>query len=328
MDLQPPETRPTEAQCFNFNLPVPVPEDDLIDAIEEVVGVGGLQYLQPLGGTKFLAAVSSMAQATKMLAAGSLLVAGHQVPLVQLAAPVVFVKVRRLPPSVSNDALAAALSPFGKVREVTEPVFKSRSHVRSGTRLVKLDMQGAPPNFITVAGHRAVLEYRGMRKVRARCGAKGHLRATCTATRCGRCAAYGHEADSCHAACMRCGENQVTSDFIAPRSYAAALEAPGSTPQAPLEATPAPRQDEVDNTTSDTPETDEAEQPFAVEVSKDLTSSDALSDLENLEAALFHAQPTPAQEQQCGTETESATPEVVPQDPRLVNPISQVADLC
>ncbi|XP_077507364.1 uncharacterized protein LOC144117403 [Amblyomma americanum] len=61
-------------------------------------------------------------QATKIFAAGSVLAAGNEVPLLQMAAPVVYVTVFRLPPSVSDDALAAALSPYGKPAAGVEPL--------------------------------------------------------------------------------------------------------------------------------------------------------------------------------------------------------------
>ncbi|KAK8775399.1 hypothetical protein V5799_031255 [Amblyomma americanum] len=78
--------------------------------------------------------MSSMAQVTKMVAAGSFLIAGKQAPLTQIAAPVVYVTVLRLPPTVTDDALAAALGAYGKVGMVSEPVFKSRGYVQNRCR--------------------------------------------------------------------------------------------------------------------------------------------------------------------------------------------------
>ncbi|KAK8771253.1 hypothetical protein V5799_025504 [Amblyomma americanum] len=86
-----------------------------------------------------------------------------------MAAPLVYVTVFRLPPTVTDDALAAALGAYGKVSAVTEPVFKSRDYIRNGCRILKLEMQRVPPNFLTVLSHRAMLEYRGMKWVCSRC---------------------------------------------------------------------------------------------------------------------------------------------------------------
>ncbi|XP_077491355.1 uncharacterized protein LOC144101988 isoform X2 [Amblyomma americanum] len=66
-------------------------------------------------------------------------------------------------------------------------------------------MQQAPPDFLTVGGHRAMLEYRGMKRVCSRCRGEGHLGAACTSTRCSRCGAYGRETETLQAACKRCG---------------------------------------------------------------------------------------------------------------------------
>ncbi|XP_077491353.1 uncharacterized protein LOC144101988 isoform X1 [Amblyomma americanum] len=131
MTLPPPATRPTKSECFYFTVPEPVPADDPIEA---VVGVRGLQYLQHLGGTKFLCAMSLMAQATKMVVVGCFLVAGKQVPLTQIAAPVVYVTVFRLPPTVTDPALASALGAYRKVRMVSESIFKRLGYVQNGCR--------------------------------------------------------------------------------------------------------------------------------------------------------------------------------------------------
>ncbi|KAH7974325.1 hypothetical protein HPB49_014175 [Dermacentor silvarum] len=165
MDRPAPVQRPTKAQCFLFNVPVSTPVDAIIDSVEEVVGAGGLQYLQHHGGNKFLAAVRSAAQAAKMAAKGSLLLANKIVPLERMGTAVVYVTVYRLPPCVSDDVLTAALAPYGKCRGISDVVFKDRTDISNGSRLVKLEMVKPPPNFIMVTGFRVMLEYKGMKRV-------------------------------------------------------------------------------------------------------------------------------------------------------------------
>ncbi|KAK8788203.1 hypothetical protein V5799_022020 [Amblyomma americanum] len=143
----------------------------------------GADYLQHLGGLRFLAAVASMAQVSKMLARGCLLIAGKEVPLEQMGVPVVHMTVYRLPPCVSNANLVAAFALYGKVRLVTETAFLSRNSIGNRTRLVWLEMTKSPPNFLTVAGTRAIIEYRGMRRVCSRCGGEGHFDAACKQVR-------------------------------------------------------------------------------------------------------------------------------------------------
>ncbi|XP_072142315.1 microtubule-associated serine/threonine-protein kinase 3-like [Dermacentor andersoni] len=173
MDRPTPAQRPTKAQCFLFNVPVSTPVDAIIDSIEEVIGAGGLQYLQHHGANKFLAAVRSAAQAAKMAAKGSLLLANKVVPLERMGTSVVYVTVYRLPPCVSDDALIAALAPYGKCRGISDVVFEERADISNASRLVKLDMVKPPPNFIMVTGFRVMLEYKGMKRVCSKCGAEG-----------------------------------------------------------------------------------------------------------------------------------------------------------
>ncbi|KAH7965251.1 hypothetical protein HPB49_005406 [Dermacentor silvarum] len=218
MDRPAPVQRPTKGQCFLFNVPVSTPVDAIIDSVEEVVGAGGLQYLQHHGGNKFLAAVRSAAQAAKMAAKGSLLLANKIVPLERMGTPVVYVTVYRLPPCVSDDVLTAALAPYGKCRGISDVVFKDRTDISNGSRLVKLEMVKPPPNFITVTGFRVMLEYKGMKRVCSKCGAEGHFGASCTSSRCARCAIFGHPTATCNAPCRRCNGEHATVDCVQPQS--------------------------------------------------------------------------------------------------------------
>ncbi|KAH7960576.1 hypothetical protein HPB49_021268 [Dermacentor silvarum] len=234
MDRPAPVQRPTKALCFLFNVPVSTPVDAIIDSVEEVVGAGGLQYLQHHGGNKFLAAVRSAAQAAKMAAKGSLLLANKIVPLERMCTPVVYVTVYRLPPCVSDDVLTTALAPYRKCRGISDVVFKDRTDISNGSRLVKLEMVKPPPNFITVTGFRVMLEYKGMKRVCSKCGEEGHFGASCTSSRCARCAIFGHPTATCNAPCRRCNGEHATVDCVQPRSYAAAV-APATPAQPALE---------------------------------------------------------------------------------------------
>ncbi|KAH7932709.1 hypothetical protein HPB49_001399 [Dermacentor silvarum] len=229
MDKPAPVQRPTEAQCFLFNVPVSTPVDAIIDSVEEVVGAGGLQYLQH-HGRKFLAAVRSAAQAAKMAAKGSLLLANKVVPVKRMVTPVVYVMVYRLPPCVSDDVLTAALSPYEKCRGLSDVVFKDRTDISNGSRLVKLEMVKSPPNFIMVTGFRVMLEYKGMKRVCSKCGRSFwsllhviSMRPMCHFRPC-----------QCNVPCRRCNGEHATVDCVKPRSYAAAV-APATPAQPALE---------------------------------------------------------------------------------------------
>ncbi|KAH6919976.1 hypothetical protein HPB50_029036 [Hyalomma asiaticum] len=61
------------------------------------------------------------------------------------------------------------------------------------------------PNFTTIQGHRDMCEYRGMRRVCARCGDDGHMASACTRPYCKRCGVFGDDTEGCVEECKRCG---------------------------------------------------------------------------------------------------------------------------
>ncbi|KAH7980836.1 hypothetical protein HPB49_019563 [Dermacentor silvarum] len=258
MDRPAPVQRPTKAQCFLFNGPVSTAVDAIIDSVEEVVGAGGLQHLQHHAGNKFLAAVRSAAQAAKMAAKGSLLLANKIVPLERLGTPVVYGTVYRLSPCVSDDVLTAALATYGKCRGISDVVFKDRTDISNGSGLVKLEMVKPPPNFIMVTGFRVMLEYKRMKRVCSKCSAEGHFGSSCTSSRCARCAIFGHPTATCNAPCRPCNGEHATVDCVQPRSYAAAVAPP--TPAQPA------LEDNAPEGTAQTQTTDQPGEESAPEV--------------------------------------------------------------
>ncbi|KAL1415242.1 hypothetical protein MTO96_029512 [Rhipicephalus appendiculatus] len=75
---------------------------------------------------------------------------------------------------------------------------------------------------VAAAGHKIMCEYRGMRRVCARCGDVGHTATACTAEYCKRCGTFGHGTDGCEAECKRCGGKHGTRECFPKRSYVAA----------------------------------------------------------------------------------------------------------
>ncbi|KAH7936267.1 hypothetical protein HPB52_021308 [Rhipicephalus sanguineus] len=145
----------------------------------------------------------------------------EKVPVDAVGPPIVHVNVYRLPPYVSNDSLVAALQPYGKVRDLQYTTAQKRQTTYSGTRVVKMEMTRPGPNFVTVLGYRAMLEYRGMRRVCARCSGEGHKAATCTKPFCQRCSAFGHVTETCTVACRKCGGYHSAKECFRRKSYAA-----------------------------------------------------------------------------------------------------------
>ncbi|KAH7945558.1 hypothetical protein HPB49_012887 [Dermacentor silvarum] len=235
---------PPKAHCFTFNAPTGSSADEIIDAIEETVGPGGLETLQHQGGVKFIAAVASAAAAVKLSSRGSFVLNGASVPVAQVGPRVLYISAFRVPPYVGDATLAAALSTYGKVLAIQESQFKGRPTVGTGVRVIRMEMAKPVPNFLSVQGHRIMFDYRGIRKVCSRCGAEGHLGKTCETPRCERCEVYGHETAKCTSPCRRCSGNHVTADCFLPRSYAAAA-ASANIPASIEDNDGQPDQDEV-----------------------------------------------------------------------------------
>ncbi|CAN7995504.1 unnamed protein product, partial [Ixodes hexagonus] len=230
----PPLQPPPKAQSL-FSAPAEVPVDVIMDAWDALVGKGGLTHLQHHGASKFLAVVGSAQLADHVVSQGNLSLGNVVVPLEQVGPRTVYVSVFRLPPYVSDDALRAVLGAYGKVLGISHATYKDRPQLYTGTRVVRMEMVKAVPNFLAVAGHRIMCEYRGMKRVCARCGLEGHFGASCSTPRCNRCGTFGHNAEGCSSPCRRCGHNHATADCTLPRSYSAitrdaALPAPNGPP--------------------------------------------------------------------------------------------------
>ncbi|CAN7945041.1 unnamed protein product, partial [Ixodes hexagonus] len=217
---------PSKAQAFTFEVPPDTPVDAIIDGIHGIVGVDGLQYLQHQGVPRFLALVSSMANAGKMVAQGTMRLGNGEVPLVPVGPHVLYVSVFRLPPYVPDEALISVLNQYGKVLQVTHAAYKDHPNIKTGTRVVRMEMAKPVPNFVNVRGHRAMFDYKGLRKVCFRCGKEGHVGSGCTTPRCARCNVFGHKTEGCQAPCQRCGHNHATADCTERRSYSAVTQEP------------------------------------------------------------------------------------------------------
>ncbi|KAH6936806.1 hypothetical protein HPB50_023172 [Hyalomma asiaticum] len=85
-----------------------------------------------------------------------------------------------------------------------------------------MEMSKPVPNFTTIQGHRIMCEYRGMRRVSARCGDDGHMASACMKSYCKRCGVFGHDTEGCVEECKRCGGHHGTRDCFRRRSYVAA----------------------------------------------------------------------------------------------------------
>ncbi|KAH6944884.1 hypothetical protein HPB50_005934 [Hyalomma asiaticum] len=175
-----------------------------------------------MGGSKFLVCTRNANQATKLMVAEGFRLIHEKVTVEAVGPPVTYVNVYRLPAYLPDDVLTNALQQYGKVNSVTFATVATRKSKLNGVRVVKMEMSKPVPNFTTIQGHMVMCEYRGMRRVCARCGDDGHMASACTRPYCKRCGVLGHDTEGCVEECKRCGGHHGTRDCFRRRSYVAA----------------------------------------------------------------------------------------------------------
>ncbi|KAH6930657.1 hypothetical protein HPB50_016266 [Hyalomma asiaticum] len=178
--------------------------------------------LQHMGGPKFLVCTRNASQATKLMVAEGFRLNHERVAVEAVGPPVTYVNVYRLQAYVPDDTLTHALQQYGKFKSVNFATVANRQNKLNGVRVVKMEMSRPVPNFATIQGHRVMFEYRGMRRVCARCGEDGHMATACSSPYCKRCDAFGHETEGCEEECKRCGGRHGTRECFRRRSYGAA----------------------------------------------------------------------------------------------------------
>ncbi|KAG0418282.1 hypothetical protein HPB47_004986 [Ixodes persulcatus] len=207
--------QPTKACTFDVSCPPGASVDSIFDAAAAIVGTAELFSVQHLGGTNFQLSVTSSSAMSRIVNAGALTIGGTSVPIVPVGPQVTSITCLYLPIYVRNEALAAALSLYGKVLDIRFGVYQDHPNLRTGTRYIRMEMKESTPvpNFLRVSGHRATFDYRGLKR--------GHLKAACNVPYCTRCAAFGHDTVGCAAGCGRCGAAHATVDCTQRRSYSA-----------------------------------------------------------------------------------------------------------
>ncbi|KAH7961432.1 hypothetical protein HPB52_009050 [Rhipicephalus sanguineus] len=218
--------------CFLFSAPDgDVSIDAFIDAIELTAGKDSVLVLQHMGGSMFLVCTRNANQATRLMVAEGFRVNNERVAVEAVGPPL---------PYIPDEILNNDLSQYGTVKSVTFATVASRQNKLNGVRVVKMEMCRPVPNFTTIAGHRVMCEYRGMRRVCVRCGDVGHMATACSTEYCKRCGTFGHDTVGCEAECKRCGGRHGTKECFRKRSYVAAAHGfpPSNSDQASRTAPP------------------------------------------------------------------------------------------
>ncbi|KAH9384823.1 hypothetical protein HPB48_026845 [Haemaphysalis longicornis] len=195
---QPPDDMPPpRSNAFTVKLPVGCTADDIIDGVARIVTIQEVYCVQHMGAKNYEVTVNTRAAATTLVQFKNVRLGDQLVPLVPIGPASTSITCLFLPAAVTNEALIRSLTPYGQVVEPS---------VLTGTRYIQMRIKedNSVPNYIRVAGHRAVFDYPGVRRVCRRCRQEGHISTDCTAPFCVRCGIYGLETTPCPHATTTC----------------------------------------------------------------------------------------------------------------------------
>lgn len=220
-------------------LPQPTAADSVVAAIVAVVAPPEqIDCIQQLNSKKFFVSFKTAGSAEffHRVIAPSLRIAGSVPTSRWLGAERKKIRVAFLPHAVPNSELADALKSYGRVVDITEEVYADTPvRIKTGTRVVEMEMTMPVPNIITVCGFTVPVTYKGVVLQCRRCLLTGHLKADCSTPLCDRCKAFGHCANVCKAPCLKCRAPDHHWRDCSVRSYAFAAASSGmsATPSLP-----------------------------------------------------------------------------------------------
>ncbi|KAH7982216.1 hypothetical protein HPB52_003446 [Rhipicephalus sanguineus] len=207
---------PPPKEHFSVRTPPGTSVDEVIDALEGLVGIQDLYSVQHHGGFDFQVGVNSVAAVQTLLETGGLRLGTRTVPLVPVARQVASVTCLCLPCYVPDNEVVTGLKSYGTTLRIEEARYKDRPSIRTGRRYIKMDMrlENPLPNFARGGGVIVRLSSTAAYVVFA---AAATRRATSRRNATPRTAP-----DTCTEPCRRCGGAHASVDCTARKSYSMA----------------------------------------------------------------------------------------------------------
>ncbi|KAH7982414.1 hypothetical protein HPB52_004685 [Rhipicephalus sanguineus] len=194
---------PPKEHLFNVRTPPGTSADEVIDAMEALLGIQEIYSVQHHGGFDFQVSVNSIGAVQVLLETGGLRLGTRTVPLVPVARQVVSVTYLYLPCYVPANEVVTGLKSYGTTLRIEEARYKDRPCIRTGTRYIKMDM-------------RWKTHFRTSREWEA-------IEATLRRNVIPRTArVFGHRTDTCTEPCRRCGGAHSSLDCTARKTYSMA----------------------------------------------------------------------------------------------------------
>lgn len=189
-----------------------------------------IDCVQQLNQKKFLVSFKTVqaAEYFSKVGAPSLRIAGTAPICKWLGVERKRIKISFLPNAVDNSELLEVLKAYGRVIDICDEMHADMPvPIKTGTRLVDMEMTSSVPNIITVCGFSVPVTYRGVELQCRRCLRTGHLKAECNTPYCDRCRSFGHHVVRCDAPCLKCRAPDHHWRNCAVRSYAFAASSGG-----------------------------------------------------------------------------------------------------
>lgn len=209
----------------------PMAAGSVVAAIVAVVNPPELiECIQQLNSRKFFISFKTAASAEGFhrVVAPSLRVEGAAPISKWLGAERRKIRVAFLPHAVANSELAEELKRYGRILDISDETYADTPvRIKTGTRIVEMEMISPVPNIITVCGFSVPVTYKGVVLQCRRCLLTGHLKADCATPFCDRCKAFGHSAELCKAPCLKCKAPDHHWKDCSVRSYAFAAASSG-----------------------------------------------------------------------------------------------------